>query len=82
MLGLFVLNSFLLCNLLIENVVNLLRGRTHIDSFTRNVQWTFGGGGGKRTGRFQKFCFIDISPENFLQETLFCSFRLLYILLM
>ena len=31
-------------------------------------------------GRFQKICFIDISPENFLQET-FCSFRLLYILL-
>ena len=39
----------------------------------------WGGGGGKRTGRFQKFCFINISPENFLQETLFCSFRLLYI---
>ena len=32
------------------------------------------GGGGKRTGRFQKFCFIDISPENFLQGTLFCSY--------
>ena len=35
-----------------------------------------GGGGCKRTGRFQKFCFIDISPENFLQGTLFCSFHL------
>ena len=31
-------------------------------------------GGGKRTGRFQNFCFIDIFPENFLQETLFCTF--------
>ena len=58
-----------------------LRGRTQIDSFTQNVQWTFGGGGGKRTGRFQNVCFIDISSEQFLQETLFFSFRLLYILL-
>ena len=32
-------------------------------------------------GRFQKICFIDICPENFLQETLFCSFPLLYMLL-
>ena len=55
-------------------LTSFIRGRTQIDSFTRNVQWTFGGGGGKRTGRFQKFCFIDISPENFLQETLFCSY--------
>ena len=26
------------------------------------------GGGGKRTGRFQNFCFIDIFPENYLQR--------------
>ena len=33
------------------------------------------------TERSQKFCFINVSSENFLQETLFCSFHLLYTLL-
>ena len=61
--------------------LTLLRGRTQIDSFTQNVQWTFGGGGGgKRTGRFQNCCFIEISSENFLQVTLLYSFSLLYIM--
>ena len=33
-----------------------------------------GGGRGRGTGRFQKFCFIDISPENFLQEHILSVF--------
>ena len=39
--------------------VIVFRGRTQIDSFTQNVQWTFGEGGGKRTGRFSKFLFYQ-----------------------
>ena len=38
-------------------------------------------GVGKRIRRFQTICFIQISFENPLQETSFCSFCLLYILL-
>ena len=59
----------------------ILRGRTQIDPVTQNFQWTFWGGGvGKRTWRFQNFCFNEISSQNFLQVTLFYSFSFLYMM--
>ena len=67
-----------------DNYLQNIKGRTRrtqIDSFAKRPNGDVWGGGGKRTGRFQNFCFIDISPENFQQETLFCSICLLYLLL-
>ena len=52
----------------------LLSGAAHKSILSRITSNGRLGGGGKRTGRFQNFCFIDIFPENFLQETLFCTF--------
>ena len=61
----------------VDNSTWFLKG-PHTNRFFHS--WMFGGGG-KRTGSFQNFCFINISFENFLQGSYFYSFRLLYILL-
>ena len=57
-----------------KSKANRTQGAAHKSILSRETSNGRLGGGGKRTGRFQKFSFIDISPENFLQETLFCSY--------
>ena len=59
--------------------MNVIRGRTQIDSFTQNVQWTFGGEGVKGLDFFKIFVLSAFFPRIICKETLFCSFRLLYI---
>ena len=57
-----------------------MRGCTQLDSFMKTTDEHLGDRG-KRTARLSKFCFIKISSKKILQETLFYSFCLLYILL-
>ena len=65
-----------------EQVSLLLRGRTQIDSFTRNVQWTFGGEGVKGLDVFKNFVLSTFLPRIFCKKLYSAATRLLYILLM
>ena len=65
-----------------NNCYFTIRGRTQIDSFTQNVQWTFGGGEGvKGLDVFKIFVLSTFFPRIICKETLYCSFRLLYMFL-
>ena len=50
---------------------------SQIDSFTQNVQWTFGGEG-KRTRSSQNFRFIEISSEKYRKKLYPTAFTAVY----